>query len=331
MTLSPILIIHGRRLGRGNRGMDWQKLLGSITASVDEELRLRHTYLVAENRILRQQISGRVHLTDSERKVLAELGQQLGKKALEEIATVVKPDTILAWHRTFADQQWDHAQSQTSVGRPRIQKELEDLVVRMARENRSWGYDRIVGALANLGYTISDQTVGNMLQRHSIPPAPERKKTVTWQEFIRVHLDVLLATDFFTSEVWSWFGLAVSSFLYFLYCSRGQVYAVGMTLPDHRRWILSLLARALDVNARAQRWRRLVKISGRGRPILCLEAVLGPTVSACASSDDRTARSPARGTVVLRFATSTSQIRDGPMRRRPWLSGLPKNDHREAA
>ena len=57
MTLSPILIIYGRRLGRGDRGMDWKKLLGSITKSVDEELRLRNAYLVAENRILRQQIS----------------------------------------------------------------------------------------------------------------------------------------------------------------------------------------------------------------------------------------------------------------------------------
>jgi hypothetical protein len=76
--------------------MDWQKLLGSITASVDEELRLRHTYLVAENRMLRQQISGRVHLTDSDRKALAELGQPLGKKALAEIATVAKPAAILA-------------------------------------------------------------------------------------------------------------------------------------------------------------------------------------------------------------------------------------------
>ena len=101
-------------------------MLGSITASVDKELRLRNAYLVAENRILRQQISGRVHLTDSDRKALAELGQQLGKKALEEMATVAKPDTILAWHRTFAAQQADRAQLHKSVGRPRIEK-IEDL------------------------------------------------------------------------------------------------------------------------------------------------------------------------------------------------------------
>jgi len=83
--------------------MDWKKLLGSITAPVDEELRLRNADLIAENRILRQQITGRVPLTDGERKTLAELGQQLGKQALAEIATVARPDTILAWHRAFAD------------------------------------------------------------------------------------------------------------------------------------------------------------------------------------------------------------------------------------
>src|SRR5688572_10058308 len=138
--------------------MEWKLLLISITSSVDEELRLRNTYLVTENRILRQQMQGRVQLTVSERRELAEIGQRLGQKALEELATIAKPDTILAWHRMFVDQRCDRAQSATSVGRPRIKKEIEDLVVRMARENRSWGYDRIVGALTNLGYTISAQT-----------------------------------------------------------------------------------------------------------------------------------------------------------------------------
>ena len=95
--------------------MDWKKLLGSITESVNEDLRLRNAYLVAENRILRQQIDGRVQLTDSERKALAEIGAKLGKKALEEIATVAKPDTILAWHRTFADQQVRHLRATRSL------------------------------------------------------------------------------------------------------------------------------------------------------------------------------------------------------------------------
>jgi hypothetical protein len=77
---------------------------------------------------------------------------------------------------------------------------VEELVVRLARENSGWGYDRIVGALANLGHPVSDQTVDNILRRRDIAPAPKRSETTTWKEFIRQHLDVLAATDFFTVD-----------------------------------------------------------------------------------------------------------------------------------
>jgi hypothetical protein len=142
--------------------MDWKTLLASITGTVDQELLLRNEYLVTENRILRNQITGRVRLTDGERTALAEIGQKLGKQALEAVAQIVKPDTILAWHRTLAAQKCDGSMQRKAPGRPTVAPELEALVVRLAREHRSWGYDRIVGALANLGYTISDQTVGNI-------------------------------------------------------------------------------------------------------------------------------------------------------------------------
>src|SRR5438105_11009518 len=165
--------------------MDWKQLLAYITGTVDQELLLRNEYLVTENRILRNQLKGRIRLSDGERKTLAEIGQKLGKKALDAVATIVKPDTILGWHRTLVAQKCDGSKQRKTPGRPTIDQELEALVVRMAQENRSWGYDRIVGALANLGYTISDQTVGNILKRHGLPPAPERKMTTTWKEFIR--------------------------------------------------------------------------------------------------------------------------------------------------
>src|SRR3989454_8481331 len=138
--------------GCGGEVMDWKQLLAYITGTVDQELLLRNEYLVTENRILRDQLKGRVRLSDGERKALAEIGQKLGKKALAEVATIVKPDTILAWHRTLVAQQFDGSQRRPSPGRPKIAADLEALIVRMAQENRSWGYDRIVGAFANLGY-----------------------------------------------------------------------------------------------------------------------------------------------------------------------------------
>src|SRR2546425_8285777 len=196
--------------------MDWKHLLASITGTVDQELLLRNEYLVTETRILRNQITGRVRLTDGERKTLAAIGQKLGKQALAEVAKMVTPDTILAWHRTLSAQKFDGSPQRRSPGRPRIDAELEALIVRIAQENRSWGYDRIVGALAHLGHTVSDQTIGNILKRHGISPAPERKTTTTWKEFIRTHMDVLVATDFFTAEVWTVGGLVTFYVLFFI-------------------------------------------------------------------------------------------------------------------
>jgi len=88
-------------------------------------------------------------------------------------------------------------------------------VVRLAGENSGWGYDRIVGALGNLGYQVSDQTVGNILRRHGIAPVPDRSKTTTWRDFIRRHMDVLAGTDFFTVEVLTWRGLVTYYVLFF--------------------------------------------------------------------------------------------------------------------
>src|SRR4029077_214246 len=86
-------------------------------------------------------------------------------------------------------------------GRPRIKREVEQLIIRVANENRDWGYDRIAGAMTNLGFEISDQTVGNVLRRHGLSPAAERKRTTTWAAFIRTHLALLAGTAFFTPEV----------------------------------------------------------------------------------------------------------------------------------
>ena len=216
-ALSSILPLDVSSHSKVERAMSWKKLLAYITGSVDQELLLRNEYLVTENRLLRKRIPGRVRLSDGERTTLAEIGKRLGKQALAEVATIVKPETILAWHRKLVAQKFDGSQQRKAPGRPQVDPELEALVVRLAQENSSWGYDRIVGALAHLGYTISDQTVGNILKRHGIPSAPERKKTTTWKEFIRTHMDVLVATDFFTAEVWTTAGLVTYYVLFFIH------------------------------------------------------------------------------------------------------------------
>jgi putative transposase len=217
--------------------MDWKQLLAYITGSVDQELLLRNEYLVTENRLLRKQLPGRVRLSDGERKTLAELGKRLGKHALAEVASIVTPDTILAWHRKLVAQKFDGSPQRKAAGRPKIDAELEALVARMAQENRSWGYDRIAGALQHLGDTISDQTVGHILKRHDLPPAPERKKTTTWNEFIRTHMDVLVATDFFTTEVWTLGGLVTYYVLFFIHLASRKIHLAGVTPHPDQHWM----------------------------------------------------------------------------------------------
>jgi hypothetical protein len=168
--------------------MVWARMLAYITATVDQELLLRNEYLAAENHILKAQIRGRLLLSDEERATLAEIAYRLGRKALEEVALVAKPETILGWYRKFVAKKLDGSKSRLHPGRPRVEREIESLIARMAKENPGWGYDRIVGALENLGYRLSrpdggqhsaspwrssstpPQTHGQLERLHSNPP-----------------------------------------------------------------------------------------------------------------------------------------------------------------
>src|SRR5207249_12144875 len=130
-------------LGRAGAFMDWARILAYVTGTVDEELLGRNEYLAAENRILMAQLKGRLKLSDAERATLGEIGHRLGRRALGEVANVARPDTVLAWYRNLVARKFDGSKARRSPGRPRIKGEIEQLIVRMARENRDWGYDRI--------------------------------------------------------------------------------------------------------------------------------------------------------------------------------------------
>lgn len=132
-------------------------------------------YLIEENRVLKEQVEGnRLLLSDDQRIRLAVKAKALGRQILGEIATIVTPDILLAWHRKLISRKWTYARK--GAGRPPVAQEITDLVLRMAKENTSWGYDRIQGALANLGHNIAPNTAKNILKRHGIEPAPERRK-----------------------------------------------------------------------------------------------------------------------------------------------------------
>src|SRR5260370_714115 len=216
--------------------MLWARLLTYVTGTVNQELLLRNEYLAAENRILIGQIKGRLLLSEGERTTLSEIAHRLGRKALQDVAAAAKPDTILGWYRKLIANKFDGSKFRRSVGRPKVDQETESLVVQMARENPSWGYDRILGAFANLGHRLSHQTVGNILRLHGISPAPQRKEATSWKDFIRSHRDVLVSMDFFTTEVLTLKGLTTYYVLFFIHLETRRVNLAGFTpYPDEER------------------------------------------------------------------------------------------------
>jgi putative transposase len=143
------------------------------------------------------------HLSRGEKLVLMVLATKLKDKtnhtikAMGDVIRIVKPATLFRWNRALVRRKWTYRHR--NAGRPRTGKAIEQLVLRLAREN-DWGYERIEGELLKLGYTISHETVSNILERHGIPPAPERNPSPSWRHLMTNYKDQLLACDFFTVE-----------------------------------------------------------------------------------------------------------------------------------
>ena len=175
-----------------------------------------------------------------------EIGKRVGRKALTQVACVAKPDTILGWYRRLVAAKFDGSKQRSYSGRPRISPEIEATVVRFARENPSWGYDRIAGALANIGHDVSDQTISNVLRRHGIAPAPKRRQTTTWKDFIRSHITVLAGADFFTVEVLTWRGLATYYVLFIIHLETRRVTLGGVTQHPTEAWMEQMARNATD-------------------------------------------------------------------------------------
>src|SRR5882724_10482409 len=189
------------------------------------------TYLHEENRILKAQLGGRrLRLTDTERRCLAALAHPLGRKRLKEVALLATPDTLLRWYKRLIAQKFDGSKRRTHLGRPPVAEEIEQLVMRMAEENPSWGYRRLQGALANLGHAIDKLTVRNILRRHHLEPAPQRRKAgMSWRQFLKLHWEVLAATDFFTVEVATWHSLVTYYVLIVMELATRRVQVAGIT------------------------------------------------------------------------------------------------------
>jgi len=203
-------------------------------------------YLMEENRVLREQIgSRRLRFTEDQRRRLAGKAKRLGRKLLHEIATIVTPETLLAWHRRLIAKKYDGSANR-GPGRPRTTDEITALVTRLAEENRGWGYRRIQGALSNLGHMLAFKSIGNILKKHGIEPAPERSRKTTWREFLTRHWDQIVASDFFTIEVWTAKGLQRYLVLFFMELCTRRVEIAGVATNANGLWMTQIARNLTD-------------------------------------------------------------------------------------
>jgi hypothetical protein len=186
-------------------------------------------YLREENRVLHEMLGGRrLRFTNAQRKRLAIRGKALGRALLKGIATLVQPDTILDWHRRLVAKKWTYTGG--AHGNAEGMKEITKHVLRMARENPGWGYDRLQGALKNLGHTVCPNTIKAILLRNGIRPAPDRGRRTPWKTFLKAHARSIFAADFFTTEVWTMRGLVTHYTLFVIHHATRAVRIVGTTV-----------------------------------------------------------------------------------------------------
>jgi len=215
----------------------WQLVLVALAGWVNNKQQQEIEYLRTENRVLREKLGKkRILLNNNQRRRLAVVAKTIGRQRLKQIATLFTADTILRWHRELVAQKWTYA-AKSKVGRPTVSEEVVELALRMAHENPSWGYDRIQGALKNLGFNISDQAVGNILRAHGISPSPDRKRVTQWSTFLSAHLEVMAAIDFTTVEVWTARGLTTIYLLFVMKLKTREVHFVGSTVSPNEIWM----------------------------------------------------------------------------------------------
>ena len=217
----------------------WQLMLIILASWINRQQQQRIDYLETIVMVLKEHNGKRrILLTDDQRRRIAVKGKLVGRKQFAESGGLFTPDTILRWHRQLVAKKWDYSnRKEQKPGRPRVRQVIVDLTVKFAKENPTWGYDRISGALSNVGYHITDTTIGNILKAHGIEPAPDRKRTGSWATFMKSHWDVMASIDFTTVEVWTTSGLTTFYLLFVMELKTRRVDFAGCTTNPNEEWI----------------------------------------------------------------------------------------------
>jgi putative transposase len=211
-------------------------IIATITRLLCRELTLQNEYLLRENKILKSKINKRIVFTEDERRTLVDAAMAMGRDLMEQVVTIVKPKTILAWQRRLEKRKWDYSdRRKNNPGRPRISLDIEQIVCRMAREN-DWGYERIQGELKKLDIKISKSSVANILRRNGLPPSPEREG-LSWREFLDRHAPMFLCADMFQKEVWTFRGLTTAYVFFVIHLQTRKVILSRATFSPTNHWL----------------------------------------------------------------------------------------------
>ena len=205
-------------------------------------------YLLEENRVLREHVGGRrLRFTDGQRRRLAAKAKAISRKGLFEIGTLVTPDTLLRWYRKLIAKKYDGSKFR-KAGRPKTAAEIEQLIIRMVRDNPRWGYTRIRGALYNLGHEIGRNTIKRILLENGFDPAPLRKQGMSWETFLKAHWGEIAATDFFSVEVLTRTGLVRYFVLFIIDLQTRRVEITGIAQQPDGEWMKQIVRNLTDVD-----------------------------------------------------------------------------------
>lgn len=210
----------------------YHALLLLIAGSTQKQLASQIRYLKIENEILRTKLPARMSVTEQERNRLIKFGSKLGR-ALGELVTIVHPDTLRRWIRE-ADKR--SRSKPAKVGRRKTQKEIVELILKLAREN-DWGYTRILGELRKLGIkAISRNTVKAILKENGLDPGPKRGAG-TWDEFLKIHAASLWQCDFYAKKVLTVKGFRDLYLLVFLHVETRRAFIAPSTFHPNEAWV----------------------------------------------------------------------------------------------
>lgn len=223
-------------------------LVGLVTRDQEEII----GYLQSENKVLSELLDKalagkRIRFTGRQRRRLAEFGRKLGWRRLVKYCGIATPGTIYAWHRRLIAKKYDSAEQRKGrpMGRPPVSTETRLLVIRLATENRSWGYRRIRDVAKSLGHVLCKTTVASILEVAGIEPAPERN-SMSWAEFMKIHWHAIASCDFFNVEVLTMRGYVRFQVFFVMRIETREVHIAGISPNINSPWMRQIARNITD-------------------------------------------------------------------------------------